>query len=382
MERKENNFTLIEQARIAPEVAGGVLSSVILQAENGFGIPDDVIRSLNRVIITGCGDSWMSSNAILPLFNQVAGINAVAEKCISFTRFYDSFTDGDMLVIGVTISGGVVRTKEAIMRANERGIHTMAVTNNPASETAQISDYCAEIGLPRGLVHGYGLHSYTCSVITLACVGAHFARVRGRIDDAEYNRILASLESYITSYDGVFDSYDRQSRELVGSWKNLRAFDFIGDGNDFSTAYFSCANVVEEFGAPAFARDSIDWLYSNANCTNPEGIGRLIVVNEKSATKQQLTRCAQRAVEMNSPCCVITDSDSLELPDGCVVFRTPKAGYQWMNAAMQHIPFSVLVGYIRRQLGRVSFCADVEAYHNAKIYDGQDRLKGSRLVII
>lgn len=379
--RREEKFTLIGQADIVPDVALGVCAGLDGGLAGGYGIPKKLAMSLDRIVLTGCGDSWMSANAAVPVFEKLAGLRASADRCIDYTRFRVLSAGESSALVAVSISGGVIRTKEAVSRASKYGIPTINVTNNPASATAGISDYVVPIGMPSGLVHGYGLHSYTCSVVTLTYLGVALALLRERITVADANAFIESFKSYIASYRPLLPSYSALGGSLAERWKALHGFDFVGDGVDFSTAYFSCANVFEEYGAAAVAGDSVNWPYASLPLKVPHTIGRVFVVNRASGLRERLLEDIRLCCQAGSPAIAVTDDGGLPVPDGCTAAVTPEAERDWMHAAMQHLPVDYLVGHIRKQLGVISFCADKEDFGKA-LLDGKDRLKGSKLVIV
>lgn len=379
--RREDNFTLIGQADIVPDIAMGVCAGLDAGLESFFGISKELAMALDSVVLTGCGDSWMSSNASVPMYKHLAGLRAEADKCIDYARFRNLSIGRHSALVAVSISGGVVRTMEAVKRASKYGVPTITVTNNPASLTAGISDHVVPIGMPGGLIHGYGLHSYTCSVAALTYLSVALALLRGRITETQAGNILREFKSYISSYKPALASYDSLGEQLAGKWSALRGYEFIGDGEDFSTAYFSCANVFEEFGGAAAACDSVNWPFAGLPIARPETIGRIFVVNRDSKLRNRLLEDILLCCRAKSPVIAITDDEELPVPEECVLMVTPTAPYTWMHGAMQHVPMDYLVGHIRRRLGVISFCADKERFTGASL-DGKDRLKGSRMVII
>lgn len=380
MDRREEQFTLIEQARLAPKVALKICEYLEQDRKGFFGIPVELAQKLENIILTGCGDSWMTSFAAVPAFREIARLNTQAPKCIELSQLQGLGNPDKTMMVGASISGGVVRTREALVRAREKGLHTAVVTNNPNSATAGAVNYVCQIRLPRGLLHGYGLHSYTCSVAVYYYLAVALALAREKITMEKAEQILCSAKQSLRFYQEKFEEYESCCICLAERWRELKAYQFIAEGVDFATAYFSSANVVEEFGKPTLAAGVRDWQVYGRYLKDPETIGRTFVINRESDGRDALLDAAQEAVAQGSPCVILTDMEELRAEGDCEIFLCPTVAEGWIHSLAQHIPFSILVGNIRRQLGVVSFCAEIEDYRNASI-NGGDRIKDSRMVI-
>ena len=109
-------------------------------------VPDELLKKIRKVILTGCGDSYFAGIAAVPAFKKYAGAFASsfeAVRCIDAARYleYEKGQEDATLVVAVSASGSPVRVMEALRRANQKGCHTLAVTNIPDSRAAKEAEY-------------------------------------------------------------------------------------------------------------------------------------------------------------------------------------------------------------------------------------------------
>lgn len=374
---REAEFNLAEQAKIASEVALSVYDYNMESYREFFGLTEEYIRDVKSIEITGCGDSWMTSNSVKALFEKLTGLPTNARRPIELSRYCDYEKLDNPLFIGVTISGGVARTRECILKGQNKGYKTFAVTNGKASPTASVVDHFAHIGMPAGLKSGYGLHSYDCSCVTLVFTACAIGVLNGHLEAQKAEEILADFREFIASYEGfVRESLPTQER-LAQQWYKLPHFAFVGEGFDYSNAYFSCANIFEEIGETALGVDTLNFRDYCGSLKNPENSGTVFFVNSYNKAKDIQLENIRFAVENGQNVCVITDIDDLKV-EGATVIVTPKAKISNFNGALQHLAFDGCVAYIRGLREMVSFCADDPRYGKDEV---RGRLKNTAMLV-
>ena len=115
-------------------------------------IPDEVMKDIRHVLITGNGDSYAASLATKE-FNSRMFLNCdyQALRCIDVSRHHVFTTEHpeQTLVIVISVSGGGARVAEAMQRAAAKGCTTLAITGNPQSRMAQFAKYILPIQIPK-----------------------------------------------------------------------------------------------------------------------------------------------------------------------------------------------------------------------------------------
>ncbi|UCG25243.1 MAG: SIS domain-containing protein, partial [Chloroflexota bacterium] len=152
--------------------------------------------TIDRVFITGCGDSHHAGVAASLAFQQFSGLQFVsAMPAMRFARYQASFLPvpdgGRSLVIGISISGEVSRTVEALELAALGGAKTLAVTANPggsltrAAELTLLLSPAPATDVPEGMVLP-GSSSYITSLLALFQIALRLGLSRGRLTETAW----------------------------------------------------------------------------------------------------------------------------------------------------------------------------------------------------
>ncbi|MDQ3407416.1 MAG: SIS domain-containing protein, partial [Chloroflexota bacterium] len=100
-----------------------------------------------KVILTGSGDSIIAGTALESLYRRSLAAEVRAISSMEASR-YEPF-DQETLVVAVSVSGGVARTVEAVLRARAQGARALAVVARPGSRLAEAAG--AELLMPEPL---------------------------------------------------------------------------------------------------------------------------------------------------------------------------------------------------------------------------------------
>ncbi len=99
-------------------------------------------NNINKIVLTGSGDSYCAA-----LTNEYAfaesGISTFALYPMEFSRYkyrIPNFIDEQTLLIPISVSGRTPRVVEAVYAAKSKGAHVLAITNNPDSPVAELSN--------------------------------------------------------------------------------------------------------------------------------------------------------------------------------------------------------------------------------------------------
>ena len=115
--------------------------------------------SVKRIVTTGCGDSHMAAVATQWAFERLGGVPTDAATAMRAARYaLPEATDRvwrNPLTIGISVSGSVSRTREAVAAAKERGFLTIAVTGNPEAPLGRTSERILNCRIP-DFVHAPG----------------------------------------------------------------------------------------------------------------------------------------------------------------------------------------------------------------------------------
>lgn len=333
-------------------------------------VPAEDLKDLEHVYLTGCGDSYCIGIAAAPCFeNEFSHSNsgyyalrADAMRNIEFTRYHNTFSGWDAedakksLVCAVSITGSPARPREALIRMRELGGKAVAFTDNENSLFAKEANYVVRLNVPQDF-YKPGITDEECPGMTSYIAGAYAVMMFGlyanvckgylTMDEAMAQR-QGAIDYAKKFTQEVLDNIEEQVYQIALKWENagFDQMDFISEGQEFATAFFGSAKMVESFGAVTTNDDAEDWCHINYFNRHPARIATFVVANESSNSFSRDIETVNCIAAIKRPCMVITDCDRDVFPEGVDVIRLPKPEYRWANALLQHMPIDFVAAYI------------------------------------
>jgi glutamine---fructose-6-phosphate transaminase (isomerizing) len=203
---------------------------------------DDRLRSIDRIVILGCGTASYSGLLGKYAIEKWARIPVEVELSHEF-RYRDPVLDAKTLVISISQSGETMDTLMAVQYAKKAGAHTISVCNTQGATIARESD--AVIYTHAGPeVAVASTKAFVAQVAALYLFGLHLARVRGTLDPAESAELLAELTAVPDKLATVLEQHDR-IRELAHWMADSRAVLFLGRHVGFPVALEGALKLKE-----------------------------------------------------------------------------------------------------------------------------------------
>lgn len=334
--------------------------------------------SVKRVVMTGCGDSHMASVAAELAFEQVAGVPAEPLTAMQAGRYaapyFEHMFARNPLVVGISVSGTVARTREALLLARSAGALTVALTGNPGSPLAAIAEKVLAAEVP-DFAPAPGVRSYRVSLLSLYLLAIRLAEVRGRLTQDQANALRGQLKGTADAIEATIAAIDAPVRKLAEAAAQHHNFVFIADGPNYATALFSAAKLMEAAGRHAAGQDTEEWAHLQ------------YFVNDDPATPTFIIspggRGHARAAELIEPMKRIGRTIVAVVPAGDT---TIAAGADWVLPVVGAVPeiFSPMVyavagelfsAYLSEAIGEPPF----RRFHG--IYeDGGNTIKSSAVV--
>jgi glutamine---fructose-6-phosphate transaminase (isomerizing) len=236
--RKRVEFTW-DEMWAQPEAIKTTLNrerDAIQEAAAHFGQLD-----LDRIYMTGCGDSIAAMIAVRSLFEDILGIPCEPVQALDFAYYYHRPVNPRSLVITLSSSGATTRTVEAMLLARALGAHTLALSNTPGSPLMKESH--------RGLIihaerKGWPTQSSTAAMGILVELILGMAQIRGvpvgKLDPIE--RAFRSIPDWMTT---TLKSTDAVIRTLAKKEVERKVYLYCGGGPAFASAMFGAAKVKE-----------------------------------------------------------------------------------------------------------------------------------------
>lgn len=224
----------------------------------------DETLSVKRIVITGCGDSHMAGVATELAFEQIAGIPTEPMRAMQAARYATPYLPTlfplNPLVLGISVSGTVARTREAVHLARERSGLTVAITGNPESPLAGVAEKVLNCSIP-DFVFAPGVRSYRISLLALLLLAIRFGEIRDLYSQGEANALRDELKGTADAIEATIDCIGDDVRALAEDVADQYNFVFVGDGPNFATAMFSAAKVIEAAGRHAMGQETEEWAH-------------------------------------------------------------------------------------------------------------------------
>ena len=142
----------------------------------GLNLTPQQLRSIERIILTGCGTSWHSALVGEYMIEELARIPVTVEYA-SELRYRNPPIENNTLVFGITQSGETADTLAALRETKRKGHRTLAICNVVGSSIAQAAD--GGVYLHAGPEIGVAsTKAYTSQCCVLAMLALYFGRIR------------------------------------------------------------------------------------------------------------------------------------------------------------------------------------------------------------
>lgn len=227
-------------------------------------------NDIKRIILTGSGDSYCAALTVEDAFS-LQGIPTYAIPPMALSRYkfkYEHYFDQNTLLIPISVSGYTKRVIEAIHAAKSRNSRILAVTNNPESPVAQLSDeYLYAKSSPIETIQessyegelsskyvGYEhdvpqTKSYTAVQMTLLLMALSF-------DKDPYFSVLKDIPSIV---DKIIKN--EIIKEKGSSYGDNDRFIYCASGPNFGNAQFAEFKMYE-FAMTGFSKDIEEYCHT------------------------------------------------------------------------------------------------------------------------
>ncbi len=207
----------------------------------GLNLKPAQLRSMNRIILTGCGTSWHAALVGEYLIEELARIPVEVEYA-SELRYRNPPVEKDTLLFAITQSGETADTLAALREMKRKGHQTLAICNVVGSTIAQEAD--GGIYLHAGPEIGVAsTKAFTSQVVTLAMLALHFGRLR-HMSFGAGQRLIDQLRQLPEKVALALECHD-QVKRIAEKYCDCRNFLYLGRHYNFPTALEGALKLKE-----------------------------------------------------------------------------------------------------------------------------------------
>lgn len=207
----------------------------------GLNLTPQQLRSIDRIVLTGCGTSWHAALVGEYLLEEMARIPVEVEYA-SELRYRNPPVDRNTLIFGITQSGETADTLAALREMKRKGHHTLAICNVIGSSIAQEAD--GGIYLHAGPEIGVAsTKAFTSQLTVLAMLSLYFGRLRHLSFEAGL-RIIDQIENLPNVVENAL-CCNASVKQVAEKYKDATNFLYLGRNYNFPTALEGALKLKE-----------------------------------------------------------------------------------------------------------------------------------------
>jgi glutamine---fructose-6-phosphate transaminase (isomerizing) len=205
-------------------------------------LSDDVLRSVDKIIIVGCGTAHHAGLIAKYAIEHWAKIPCEAELSSEF-RYCDPILTPSTLVIAISQSGETMDTLMAVRHAREQGARVMSVCNVNGSSIPRESDAVVytHAGPEIAVASTKG---FLTQLVACYLVGLYLGQVRGVASAEQVATVMDWLESMPAAVDQVLDTME-PVRAVARGLAGERCVLFLGRNVGFPVALEGALKLKE-----------------------------------------------------------------------------------------------------------------------------------------
>ncbi len=318
----------------------------------------------------GCGDSFYAGLACEMAFLRFCKLPVKALPAMQFSRYEVEHLSTPAIFFGISNSGNVARTVEAVMMAKDVGADTIAVTGNDNGNVAGEADAVLALPIP-AMGRSPGIRSYTIQLLTLLLCALRLGEIRQVLSHTKADHWRHRLRDVAACMEATIQANDTSSKQLVERLGDETDWVFLGSGPNYATAFFCAAKLVESCGVHAWAQELEEW-------------GHIQFFNRREQTPTCLIippgRSADRGLELlpyvksvgRYTMVVAHCSQALSAAQVDTIFLAPQSVDEVFSPLVYCLVGELLAYYLAEYKAAQFFCADRDVPSS-----GRDRLRGS-----
>ena len=208
----------------------------------GLGISQAYLNSLDEIYIFACGSAYHAGVVAEYLIEDLAGVNVRVELASEF-KYRNYKMNPRSLAIVISQSGETKDTYEAMLKAKQQGVKTLAICNVKGSTITRDADFNAytyagpEIAVAT-------TKAYSCQLIVLYLFALFLARTKYSIKKDEYYKLISEVKEIPTKVEKLVKCR-KQVQRLASRFTEKENVFFIGRGIDYAVCMEGALKLKE-----------------------------------------------------------------------------------------------------------------------------------------
>jgi glucosamine--fructose-6-phosphate aminotransferase (isomerizing) len=206
-------------------------------------IPDETLRSVERVVILACGTSWHSGLVGKFMIETLARVPVDVDYGSEY-RYRDPIVPDNTLAIVITQSGETADTLAALREAKKKGARSMAICNVVGSmatretEGTVLTHAGPEIGVA-------STKAFTSQLVALHLLAIYLGQIRGTLTPDEARPHLEALTQLPLLLEQTLTSCESVTEEIAKRFYQRSDFLYLGRGINYPIALEGALKLKE-----------------------------------------------------------------------------------------------------------------------------------------
>ena len=236
------SVTMLDCIKRVSPITKDIMSKAEVRTDDLIRYLGEDIEKIHEIIIVGAGSSNTAALTSFQFMEKVTGLQVHTYSANQFDKkaVYNHFA----LYLFVSQTGTSTLVKEMVMKMNDLGNYTCAITESPETPVAKAAKVHVDMGCGYE-EYWYRTIGYCSSVATLMVIGLRIGLERGHISASAFNEYLnqgvAAAENHPVVCEKAVDWFNKHEKELVSA----KSFLIYGAGPLYGVALEGALKCLE-----------------------------------------------------------------------------------------------------------------------------------------
>ena len=219
-----------EQPKAVQDTINAIVKDGMVSLE-GISLTEEEIRNLRDINIVACGSAYHVGITLQYVIEDLTRIPVRVELGSEF-RYRKPILSDNTLVIVISQSGETADSLAALREAKELGAKTLGIVNVIGSSIAREADNVLYT-LAGPEIAVATTKAYSTQLVAGYLLGIELGRVRGNIDEDQYQKFIADIQKLPSQIEGLLEEQER-IQWFASKFSNAHDVFFIGRGVDYA----------------------------------------------------------------------------------------------------------------------------------------------------
>ena len=234
-EKEGYEHFMIKEIHEQPDVVNKTINNYIKDNKIDFtnsNITEDILKDINSIYIVACGSAYHVGVCEQYVIESLARVQVRVDVASEF-RYKKPILNKNDLVIIISQSGETADSLAALREAKELGSKTLAVVNVVGSSIAREADYVLYT-LAGPEIAVATTKAFSTQLIVLYLFAIELAKVKGKINDEEYQNLLKELKDIPDKIKYIIENELNNIQKISSEFSSTKDAFYIGRGLDYA----------------------------------------------------------------------------------------------------------------------------------------------------